>query len=193
MARVEPERHTLSDGTPVAIRTADARDAAETLGLFRSVLEEGRYTVQTPSEVKITEEEERGFIQADRDDPGRLCLVAEAGGAVVGTVRAEAEPYRRTWHFADVQALWVHASRRRRGVAGRLLAALIAWARAHPEIEKLGLYVFSTNEAAIRLYQEHGFVIEGRYPRDIKFEDGSYADTVAMGLLAKPRPAQAPA
>lgn len=83
---------------------------------------------------------------------------------MVGTVRAEAEPYRRTRHFADVQALWVHASRRRRGVAGRLLAALIAWARAHPEIEKLGLYVFSTNEAAIRLYQEHGFVIEGSTP-----------------------------
>jgi RimJ/RimL family protein N-acetyltransferase len=37
-------------------------------------------------------------------------------------------------------------------VTGRLLATLIAWARAHLEIEKLGLYVFPTNEAAVRLY-----------------------------------------
>ena len=41
---------------------------------------------------------------------------------------------------------------------GRLLATLIAWARAHLEIEKLGLYVFSTNEPAVRLYQKPGFV-----------------------------------
>lgn len=110
---------------------------------------------------------------------------------MVGTVRAEAEPYSRPRHFADVQALWVHASWRRRGVAGRLLAALISWARANPEIENLGLYVFSTNEAAIRLYQAHGFAVEGRYPRDMKFEDGSYAGTVAMGPLLEPRSAPA--
>jgi RimJ/RimL family protein N-acetyltransferase len=71
-------------------------------------------------------------------------------------------------------------------VARRLLAALISWAKVRPEIEKLGLFVFSTNEAAIHMCQEHGFVVEGRYPRDIKFEDGTYADTVAMGLLVKP-------
>jgi len=75
--------------------------------------------------------------------------------------------------------------------AWRLLAALISWARANPEIENLGLYVFSTNEAAIRLYQAHGFAVEGRYPRDMKFEDGSYAGTVAMGPLLEPRSAPA--
>jgi hypothetical protein len=84
--------------------------------------------------------------------------------------------------------MWVHAFWRRRGLARHLLAELIAWAQGHPEIEKLGLYVFSTNTAAIRLYQEHGFVVEGRYPRDMKFGDGSYVDTVAMELLVKARP-----
>ena len=61
MARVELERHTLFDGTPVTIRTADTGDAAVTLALFRSVLEEGRYAVQTPSEVTVTEKEEQGL------------------------------------------------------------------------------------------------------------------------------------
>jgi RimJ/RimL family protein N-acetyltransferase len=36
-------------------------------------------------------------------------------------------------------------------VARRLLAALISWAKVRPEIEKLGLFVFSTNEAAIHM------------------------------------------
>ncbi|HZA44576.1 MAG TPA: N-acetyltransferase [Rubrobacter sp.] len=79
---------------------------------------------------------------------------------MVGTVQAEEEPYRRTRHSVGVEALWVHGSWRRRGVTGRLLATLIAWAQAHLEVEKLGLYVFSTNEAAVRLYQKPGFLIE---------------------------------
>jgi ribosomal protein S18 acetylase RimI-like enzyme len=188
MAEIEPGRRILSDATPVVIRTATARDAPATLALFRSVVDEGRYTVQEPSEVKVTEHEEREHIESDRRNPDRLCLVATVEDSVVGMVRAQAEPYRRTRHFASIDSMWVHASWRRRGVAGCLMEALISWARDHPEIEKLGLFVFSTNAAAIRLYQEQGFVVEGRYPRDIKFEDGGYADTVAMGRFVKARP-----
>lgn len=51
---------TLFDGTPLTIRPADTGDAAVvTLGLFRSVLEEGRYAVQTPFEVTVTGERSR--------------------------------------------------------------------------------------------------------------------------------------
>lgn len=190
MAEIRLTLHVLSDGTPAIIRTATTHDAPATLALFRSVVEEGRYTVQEPSEVTITEDEEREYIEADRKAPGHLCLVATVGGVVVGMLRAQAESYRRTRHFADIDSMWVHASWWRRGLGRHLLAELIAWAQGHPEIEKLGLYVFSTNTAAIRLYQEHGFVVEGKYPRDMKFGDGSYVDTVAMGLLVKARPAE---
>ena len=162
-------------------------DAPETLALLRSVVEEGSYTVREPSEVNLTEVEEREYIGKDREAPGNLCLVATAGGAVVGTVRASAEPYRRVRHFADIDSLWVGLSHRRRGVADLLVSSLVSWARDHPEIEKLGLYVFSTNGGAIHLYEKHGFVVEGRYPRDIKFGDDDYTDTVAMGLLVKGR------
>jgi len=41
--------------------------------------------------------------------------------------------------------------------------------------------VFSTSEAALALYTKHGFVEEGRGVRDMKFEDGSYADTIMLG------------
>ncbi len=180
----------MRGGGSVTIRTATADDAPATLALFRSVVEEGAYTVREPSEVTLTEAEERECIEDDREAPGNLCLVAtENDGTVVGMVRAAAEPHRRTRHFADVDSLWVDAGHRRRGVGERLLSALISWAQNHPEIEKLGLFVFSTNGAAIRLYERHGFAVEGRYPRDIKFGDGGYADTVAMGLPVKDRPA----
>ena len=193
MSGIEAEHHTLRDATPLTVRTAAAHDAPGTLDLFRSVLKEGSYTVQTPSEVTLTDDDERGSIEAARGGPGRLFLVAVVDGEVVGMVRAGAGTNQRTRHFADVDSLWVRASFRRRGVAGLLLSALVSWAREHPEIEKLGLFVFSTNAAAIHLYGRYGFAIEGRYPRDIKFEDGTYADTVAMGLLVKERISGPPA
>ena len=78
MAPLEPERHNLFDGTPLTIRPADTGDAAVvTLGLFRSVLEEGCYAVQTPFEVTVTGGEEQRSIEVAWDNPDRLCLVAE--------------------------------------------------------------------------------------------------------------------
>ena len=183
----------MPGGGSLTVRTATARDAPATLALYRSVVEEGAYTVREPSEFDLTKEQERGYVEEDRRAPGNLCLVATEGdGAVVGMVRASAGAHRRTGHFADIESLWVEVSWRRRGVAGVLLSALISWARDHPQIEKLGLFVFSTNGAAIRLYRRHGFQVEGRYPRDIKFGDGSYADTIAMGLMVEERPAASP-
>ena len=178
----------MRDGGTLTVRTATADDAPATLALLRSVVEEGSYTLREAAELTTTEDEERDHIEEARAAPGTLCLVAaEEDGTVVGTVRASAGTYRRTRHFADIGSLWVDAIRRRQGVARGLLSALVSWARDHPEIEKLGLFVFSTNEAAIRLYARHGFLVEGRYPPDIKFGEGSYADTVAMGLMVKER------
>lgn len=175
----------------LTVREAVPDDAPATLALFLSVVEEGACTVTEPSEVAVTVDEERSLIGEARSTPGNLWLVASGeGGRVVGTVRASAGTHRRTRHFADVDSLWVDAAHRRRGVGGRLLSGLVSWAREHPQVEKLGLFVFSTNGAAIRLYGRHGFVVEGRYPRDVKFGDGTYADTVAMGLLVKERPAE---
>ena len=156
-------------------------------------MEEEAYTVRKPSEFGLAEAEEREYIEEDRQVPGNPCLVATESGEVVGIVRASAEPYRRTRHFADIGFPRADAFHGRRGVAGRLLDTLISRARKHPEIEKLGLYVFSTNTGAIRPYEKHGFIVEGRYPGDIKFGDGGYADTLAVGLVVKERVAGTPA
>ena len=63
------------------------------------------------------------------------------------------------------------------------MGGLEAWARQEAQMEKLGLYVFSTNERAIQLYLRKGFEIEGRCPKDIKFGENDYADTIVMGKL----------
>lgn len=69
---------------------------------------------------------------------------------------------------------------RRRGVGDALVAAVLDWARAEPDLVKVGLAVYADNELAIRLYEKHAFVVEGRRPREILLDDGTYADDILM-------------
>ena len=140
-----------------------------------------------PAEVTKTLADEQAAIAADQDDSGGLCLVATVDDQLVGMVRATAGSYRRTQHFADIVSMWGAKSWRGRGAANELMKTLITWAEQHEHLEKLGLLVFSTNQRAIRFYERHGFVIEGRYARDMKLSDREYVDMIAMGKLIKPR------
>ncbi|MBD1842631.1 hypothetical protein H6F89_04240 [Cyanobacteria bacterium FACHB-63] len=86
------------------------KDATATLGLFRSIVEEGVYTLAEPEELTATVEDEREAIGKDQEHPGNLCLVAEVDGEVVGMIRVESGRYRRTQHFADIDSMWVDAN-----------------------------------------------------------------------------------
>ncbi|HVD29411.1 MAG TPA: GNAT family N-acetyltransferase [Mycobacteriales bacterium] len=89
--------------------------------------------------------------------------VVSAGGRVEGIGRW-------TWYAkpavavnADVRQVMVHPDRRGRGLARRLVAALVDDARAHG-VETLTLDVRGNNHAAMRLYETLGFEVCGRYP-----------------------------
>ncbi|HEY9763943.1 MAG TPA: GNAT family N-acetyltransferase [Trichocoleus sp.] len=187
MAILEASTQFLADGTKVTIRSAAPEDAAATLNLFRSIVEEGLYTLAELTELTTTVEDEQAVIAKDQECSGNLCLVAEVDSGIVGMIRAESGSYRRTLHFADIDSMWVDANWRGRGISNVLIISLLNWARQHPILEKLGLFVFSTNTRAIKFYEKHGFVIEGRYSRDMKLSENNYVDTVAMGQLIKPR------
>lgn len=187
MAILEDSTQFLADGTKVIIRSAASKDATAKLSLFCSIVEEGLYTLTEPTELTTTVEDEQEAIDKDQEHPGNLCLVAEVDGEIVGTIRAESGSYRRTRHFADIDSMWVDANWRGRGLANLLITSLLNWAKQHPVLEKLGLFVFSTNTRAIKFYEKHGFVIEGKYSRDMKISENNYIDTIAMGQLIKPR------
>ena len=80
-------------------------------------------------------------------------------------------------HVADV-GLMVGREHRRRGFGRAVLAAAAEWARTH-DVRKLELHVFPYNEAAIRLYEECGFVREGYRRRHYRRGD-EYVDAILM-------------
>ena len=66
-----------------------------------------------------------------------------------------------------------------------LLETLLEWAEKNPIIEKVTLAVFSTNTRAQNLYRKSGFTEEGRCPKDMKLNDGTYIDSVLMYKFVK--------
>jgi ribosomal-protein-alanine N-acetyltransferase len=64
---------------------------------------------------------------------------------------------------AQITNLAVRPQNRRQGIGRRLLAALLDWARQNG-IRTVDLEVRVSNEPAIRLYEEAGFVTVGRRP-----------------------------
>ncbi len=179
MASIRPKTFADSTGEELVIRTAQPDDAETLLDYIRPVAEETEFFVIEPDEFPATADDERTWIQDHLDHPGKIILLAEADGAVIGSVTFEAGSFRRVSHRGNL-GLAVVQVWRGRGVGTALLQALLEWAESNPAIEKVCLDVFATNLNAIRLYEKLGFAEEGRRVGDIKRGPDDYVDTVMM-------------
>ncbi|HVF24570.1 MAG TPA: GNAT family N-acetyltransferase [Anaerolineales bacterium] len=71
-----------------------------------------------------------------------------------------------------------------KGAGTALMAAAVDLADKWLNLMRLELDVYTDNQAAIRLYQKFGFVIEGTLV-DYAYRDGQFVDTYAMARLRK--------
>lgn len=98
---------------------------------------------------------------------------------------------RWTWYAkpvvavnAEVLQVMVHPDARGRGLAGLLVGALVADARA-AGVETLTLDVRGNNHAAMALYEAHGFQVAGRLPDFVAVGDERW-DRVIYRLDLRP-------
>ncbi len=119
-----------------------------------------------------------------------LQLVALLDGRVVGgggLMQGHPSPRRR--HVMSL-GMAVLPEAQGRGVGGALMSALLDYADHWAHVLRVELGVFVDNERAIRLYQRHGFEIEGRQ-RAYALVRGRYVDSYCMARL-HPQPPQCP-
>jgi ribosomal protein S18 acetylase RimI-like enzyme len=88
---------------------------------------------------------------------------------------------RKLRHKGFVWGVFVAESHRGRGLARRLLQAVIVLARQADGIRQLNLTAYAANQRAVALYESLGFVIYGREPAAICV-DGMLHDDVHMSL-----------
>jgi hypothetical protein len=71
-------------GETVTIRPAHPDDAVPLLAYIRSVAADTAFFIMQADEFNFTDEQERHWIQDHIEGPGKLALVAEASGSVIG-------------------------------------------------------------------------------------------------------------
>lgn len=154
------------------VRPATTEDDAALLALDRAAWTAG-------SGLPSTRAEERTAYFNERRKP-ESHLVAALGGHIVGAVSTH--PTTRFPEGAHVFGLWnlvVAEQARRMSVASALLSAAERLAGSQGA-KKIGLRVLATNTGAIRLYEQHGYAVEGRYVDEFLI-DGAYVDDLSMG------------
>jgi len=83
---------------------------------------------------------------------------------------------------AELQIRIGDTSQRGQGYGMEAVRLLQEFAFKDLNLHRVYLHVFSTNKAAIRLYEKVGFVREGLL-RQAAYIDGRYVDVVVMGIL----------
>lgn len=168
-----------AQSSTLEIRRPRPSDAAAILRIRRAVLGERRFFITEPEEFRDTIDDQIREIRALERATNSLFLIARRDAELVGLLTVRGGALNRMRHTGKLEVM-VLASARGHGVGHALLEAAIAWAQAHPEIEKLGLSVFVDNTRAVELYRRHGFREEGRRPREYRLEDGRYVDDLLM-------------
>ena len=186
MSKIEPRELALKDGRKGVIRTAMESDAEKVLKQIISVLEETEYLVTTYPEdgVDFTVEKEKEWVKKHMEGDGKLFVVAEIDGLVVGSAGLHNGERKRIQHVATA-GITVLKDFRCLGVGKALMETVIKWASEHLVIEKIGLGVFSNNTRAINLYEKLGFVEEGRRVKEIKMDTDNYVDSILMYKFVK--------
>ena len=157
----------------IAVRPTVASDVDELLDLYESVAAEGRYIA---GELPVDRSRRRSaWIALAEGDSAGASFVAEAGGTLVGMASV-------TGVSPLDLGMMVAAPWRGQGVGTALLVACIDFARTSGA-HKICLEVWPHNDAAIALYERHGFVQEGYRRKQWRRRNGELWDSIMMGLL----------
>lgn len=108
-------------------------------------------------------------------------LVAEIDGEIVGQLGLQANPNPRRRHCGYL-GMGVKDSYQGQGIGSRLITSAIDLAENWLNLCRIELTVFVDNAAAVRLYQKHGFVIEGESAK-FAFRNGEYISVYHMARV----------
>ena len=164
------------------IREAEPNDAAELVAFLNRVSLETDFTSLDGDGIFLTSEEMEVFLNKQASSDNQITLLAFLNDKIAGIVNITADQRKRVRHIGD---LFIVIGKKywNNGLGSLLLEEVIEWAQASGILRRLQLTVQTRNQAAVHLYQKHGFVIEGRQERGAYIEEGDFIDVYLMGRL----------
>lgn len=164
------------------IRQAVATDAAAFLDLWNALDAETEFMLYEPGERQATlEAQTKRLERAENSENIHILVVLEPGSSKLAGFAAG---YREA-NFRDNHKLNLVVGLRQlytgMGIGTQLLEVLEQWASGLG-IQRLELNVMTNNLPAIRLYERHGFEIEGTKRNSVQLKTG-LVDEHVMGKL----------
>ena len=167
--------------TPVTIRRLVPADLAAYKALRDQMLEAHPESFTSDPAPERAPESYLSRLGLQHPEGGEFTLGAWQLGRLVGAVTCERDARAKVRHIGHVIGMMVRSEIRGLGIGRALLEACIAHARAADGLVMLTLTVTAGNAAAVRLYEQSGFVRYGRLPRAI-LVDGAYHAKDQMSL-----------
>lgn len=165
----------------ITIEKTTPADAAALIEYLKQVGAETDNLTFGAEGLPFTVEAEAEYIAQLEHSRNSIMLVAKEDGRIVGNASLDRLP-RRMSHRGDF-AITVVKTHWNRGIGGRLLEKILAFAREN-SFEIIDLQVRSDNLAAIHLYEKFGFQKLGTHPGFLKI-DGRDVDVDYMYLKLK--------
>ncbi|MGG2952754.1 GNAT family N-acetyltransferase [Geobacillus stearothermophilus] len=137
MGSIQPRRLMTASGRSIVVRTASPEDAERVVAFVKAVAAEAPYLLTTEAEVVTTSERQKQWLQQMADDPGKLALLAEHDGEMIGFLDFHNGNKRRTKHQGSF-GMSVKNGFRGQGIGTALLAALLDWAKENPLFFNIG-------------------------------------------------------
>lgn len=172
---------TISDrtGRTVVLRNAEPSDAEELIGYLKVTAAETPFLIREPTEINLTAEQEREFINQITNADRSLMLVAMLDGKLIGSCSlSSVGTFRRYAHRCEM-AIALCREYCGAGIGRQMMCILLDEAKKMG-YEQAELEVVSRNTNAIALYEKLGFARFGEFPHNMKYTDGTYADSYWM-------------
>jgi len=156
----------------IVIRPIEAKDAKDCHEM--RIMEGVRETTLGLPSIRLNNVEK--FIVDG--DPDNHVFVAEMDGKVVGIAGLHTSKVLRKRHSAFL-GISVNKAYQGKGIGSKLMETLVDLSDNWLKLVRIELTVFSDNENATKLYDKHGFVVEG-VQKYAAVKDGEYADITMM-------------
>ena len=166
-------------GSKIIIRSVELSDGPNLIEYMGKTAEETRFLLREAGESLPTIEQEEAFLKSRIESDREEMLVAYDGDKLVGACSLmQIGANLRYLHRCGI-AIALYREYWGRGIGRKMLEALLDIAK-EVGYEQAELDVISTNDAAKALYEKLGFVKYGVFPNNVKYKDGTYADSEWM-------------
>ncbi len=184
MGIIAAREFRLPDGRICVVRSPSPSEGEPLRAFIVETFATTDTVLTCPDEFRLTGEQEAAFLAERANSPTGVSVVAEVEGKYVGIAGLEPVAKRRAQHNVSLGIMTAQAFRGV-GVGHCLMQSLMDFARANPIIRRVQLEVVAANERAVKLYERHGFGVEGRRVGCFQRRSGVFEDDLIMACHVK--------